>query len=107
MSNKNNILYINTRDNKKIIVKLEVNGKKDSLVKTTDSWTSQLLLLVVDELLKRNKISLSQITEINVEKGPGSFTGLRIGAAVGNTLGWLLGIPVNGKKGKLAEPVYQ
>ena len=35
---------------------------------------------------------------IEVETGPGSFTGLRVGVSVANALGYSLGIPVNGKK---------
>ena len=33
--------------------------------------------------------------ELNI--GPGSYTGLRVGAAVANALGFALQIPVNGK----------
>jgi len=35
---------------------------------------------------------------IEVETGPGSFTGLRVGVSVANALGFSLGISVNGKK---------
>ncbi|MFH1536127.1 MAG: hypothetical protein ABIC96_03620 [Patescibacteria group bacterium] len=35
---------------------------------------------------------------IEVETGPGSFTGLRVGVSVANALGFALNIPVNGKK---------
>ena len=101
------ILYIDTKDNRRISVVLEIDGKKDEINKTTSVWTSQLLLPAIAEILQRNKISIFQITEIKIETGPGSFTGLRVGVAVANTLGWLLGIPVNGRKDKLAEPVYQ
>lgn len=61
--------------------------------------TGQEPLPIIDEL------KLSDVTEIEVVTGPGSFTGLRVGAAVANTLGLLLDIPVNGKK-DLVIPTY-
>ncbi len=95
---KNVILYIDSSDNKKTIVGLEIDGKvkKESLV--TDSWTSQVLLPLIDEVLKKNKIKIEDLNEIKVSEGPGSFTGIRVGITIANTLGWLFDIPVNGKK---------
>lgn len=101
------ILYIDTSNNKKVYIFLEIDGEKKEIVKETDSWTSQVLLPLIDELLSKTNISLSELTEMKVNTGPGSFTGLRVGIAVANTLGWLLGIPVNGKKNRFAEPVYK
>lgn len=55
------------------------------------------------------------ITAIEVNTGPGSFTGTRVGVAVANALGFALDIPVNGsprspreagKKGKIVLPKY-
>jgi len=43
---------------------------------------------------------LKNISGIGVMKGPGSFTGLRIGLAVANTLADSLGIPVVGEAGE-------
>ena len=48
---------------------------------------------------------VEDITEIILAMGPGSFTGLRVGATVANALGYLLDIPVDGKK-ELAIPTY-
>lgn len=101
------VLYIDTSNNKKVHVSLTIDREKKEIVKETDTWTSQMLLPLLDELLLKNRITLNEITEIKVNTGPGSFTGLRVGAAVANTLGWFLGIPVNGKRGKFAEPVYE
>jgi len=89
------ILYIDTSDNKKITVALEINGKKVQNIKQTDTWTSQILLPMIDDLLKKENINVTQLTQININTGPGSFTGLRVGVAVANALGWLLHIPVN------------
>jgi tRNA threonylcarbamoyladenosine biosynthesis protein TsaB len=97
-------LYINTRDNSKTIVGLD----KTRLEKATGLDKSQQVLSLIKQILKKNKKTLKEITEIKVETGPGSFTGLRVGLAVVNTLGWALKIPVNGKKsGQPVEPEYE
>lgn len=48
----------------------------------------------VDELLKGADMQLSDIGAIICFKGPGSFTGLRIGLSVSNALAYSLKIPV-------------
>lgn len=100
------ILYIDTSDNKKTEVAIDVRGKK--ITKTVENnWTSQKLLPLIDELLKANKLNLTDLTEIKVHEGPGSYTGLRVGATVANTLAYLLKIPVNGKKKNIVIPRYE
>ena len=86
-------LYIDTRDRNEIKV-----GLGDEIFKSiARDKTSQKLLPFIMEILKKKKKNLSDLTEIKVETGPGSFTGLRIGVSVANVLGWSLGIKVNGK----------
>jgi len=98
------LLYIDTSDNTKTIVKLD----KDCLEQPTGPDKSQQVLSLINQILKKNKKTLKDITEIKIETGPGSFTGLRVGLAVANTLGWSLKIPINGKKvGELVEPQYE
>lgn len=98
-------LYINTSDNKKIEVAVLLEGKKIS--KTAENnWTSQMLLPLIDQILKANKLKITDLTGIKLYEGPGSYTGLRIGAAVANTLSYLLSIPINGKKNKIVIPEY-
>ena len=89
-------------------MKLYIDTTKVRLAKVTMGQyekTSSEILPLIEEALRVNKLTLSNITEIIIETGPGSFTGLRVGAAVANVLGVLLGVPVNGKKG-LAIPKY-
>jgi tRNA A37 threonylcarbamoyladenosine modification protein TsaB len=100
------ILCIDTSDNQKIIVKF---GKRQ-IIKKIRIGETQKLLNLVNKLIKEEKVSLRQLTEIKVNPGPGSFTGLRVGVAVANALGWALAIPVNGRKiikGKVIVPEYQ
>jgi tRNA threonylcarbamoyladenosine biosynthesis protein TsaB len=101
------ILHIDTKDNKKTLIMLEIDGKKSKTSKVTNSWSSQILLPMIWNILEKNKLSISDIAEIIVDKGPGSFTGLRVGIAVANVLGYLLKVPVNGKKGNIVEPIYE
>jgi tRNA threonylcarbamoyladenosine biosynthesis protein TsaB len=101
------ILIIDTASNKKISVGLEIDGKKSEITEDSTILRSEAALPVIEKLLKRNNLEIGQITEIEINKGPGSFTGLRVGMAIANTLGFLLKIPVNGRKvGELEEPVY-
>lgn len=98
-------LYFNTASNEEITVGLEISGKKTEMRKHTKVWTSQLLIPLIAEILKKNGFQLKDISKIIVNTGPGSYTGLRIGIAVANVFGWYLGIPVNGKA-IITEPVY-
>lgn len=55
---------------------------------------SQTLLPMLDEIVKMIEIDLSTIDAIAVSGGPGSFTGLRIGAATAKGLGLALDKPL-------------
>ena len=51
-------------------------------------------LLKLDEFLKKQKINLKDIKKVVVNKGPGSFTGVRVSVSHALALGLALGIPV-------------
>lgn len=57
---------------------------------------SQTLLPMIDEIVKMSETDLSEIDAIAISAGPGSFTGLRIGAATVKGLGLALGKPIIG-----------
>ncbi len=57
---------------------------------------SQTLLPMVDEILRMTQQELIEIDAIAVSEGPGSFTGLRIGAATAKGLGLVLKKPILG-----------
>ena len=92
------ILWINTSDRKKI----EVALKKDKEVVDSrfaeNDFGSQVLLNLITEILKVNSLEFKDLTGVEVEKGPGSYTGLKVGASVANALGFSLNVPVNNKK---------
>lgn len=61
------------------------------------------------EKLKENNADFQDISEITFFSGPGSFTGLRIGAAIVNTLASELKIPLfdhEGVEHKIIVPNY-
>lgn len=55
---------------------------------------SQTLLPMLDEIVKMIEVDLHTIDAIAIAKGPGSFTGLRIGSATAKGLGFALGKPL-------------
>lgn len=55
---------------------------------------SQTLLPMLDEIVRMIELDLNTIDAVAVAAGPGSFTGLRIGAATAKGLGLALGKPL-------------
>jgi len=53
----------------------------------------------IKEILDINQLTFDGISGIVFYKGPGSFTGLRIGASVANTMSDTLKIPIIGGQG--------
>lgn len=91
------ILHINTADRKKIEVSLKKDSKVIDLKSAENDFGSQVLLNLIVQILKDDGLEFSELTSIEVEKGPGSYTGLKVGAAVANALGFALKIQVNNK----------
>jgi tRNA threonylcarbamoyladenosine biosynthesis protein TsaB len=91
------ILHINTKDRKRIEVFLKNGNQQVDSKFAENDFGSQVLLNLITELLKENNLEFPDLKAIEVEKGPGSYTGLKVGAAVANALGFSLNIPVNGK----------
>ncbi len=72
------------------------NGLKqlDYEVWHADRNLSVTILGKIEKLLEKNKFKFDDLEAIVGFKGPGSFTGLRIGLTVANTLAYGLRIPV-------------
>ena len=100
-------LLLDTSDNKKITVGLIINGKKSLKTERITSNKTQIILPMIDEMLKAHSLKPKDLSEIRINAGPGSFTGLRVGLAIANALSFALKIPINGKQaGSIILPIY-
>lgn len=101
------VIRIDTSNNKEVVVSLKIAGKEEVRKQIPDHRKAQVVLPMIEQLLNDHHVSLTDISAIEVNSGPGSFTGLRVGITIANTLGYLLKVPVNGKKvGEQIEPNY-
>lgn len=66
-------------------------SKKETTEKNAHSAK---LTLFIDEVLKKNRLLFSDLDAIAVSKGPGSYTGLRIGVSTAKGLCYALDIPL-------------
>lgn len=93
-SASDNILFIDTSTDQSM-VKLLRNGKVvDEKFWAGHGDLSETLLTKTQELLRNNKLKLSNLDQIAVNLGPGSYTGLRIGVTTANFLAWSLNLPI-------------
>lgn len=97
-------LYLDTSTPETI---LKLNEKEYRYIFAND--LAEKLLEYIKNKLKENHKTWQDITEITFMSGPGSFTGLRIGATIVNTLAHELNIPLrdhHGKTHKIIVPEY-
>jgi tRNA threonylcarbamoyladenosine biosynthesis protein TsaB len=99
------ILFIDTSEIYTAKVALEIDRKRHEKISESRVMKSQMVLPLIELISSEQHLKLGDITEIRLATGPGSFTGLRVGATAANALGYLLDIPVNGKK-TLVIPSY-
>lgn len=97
-------MYLDTSTN---IAKLKLDDKYYE--KDLGHDMAEKLLEFIHEKLQENHADWHDISEIEFMSGPGSFTGLRIGASIVNTLSQELNIPLkdhHGKVYKIIQPDY-
>jgi tRNA threonylcarbamoyladenosine biosynthesis protein TsaB len=89
------ILNIETTT-KNCSVSLAKDGKTLLCKEIADQGYShaEKLHVFIEEILKETKINFQEIKAIAVSKGPGSYTGLRIGVSTAKGLCYALGIPL-------------
>ena len=76
-------------------VNLSKNGKLLFEKESIDGLNhSELLTVFIEELFRENNLEMKSIDAVAVAKGPGSYTGLRIGVSVAKGLCYALGKPL-------------
>jgi len=88
------ILYIDTTQREFIKLALIKQQEVFLLDKNVNTKQSENLLKFLDRFLKLKKVKLKNIESVIVNTGPGSFTSVRIGVVLANTLSYALKIPV-------------
>ncbi|MEK5176341.1 tRNA (adenosine(37)-N6)-threonylcarbamoyltransferase complex dimerization subunit type 1 TsaB [Heyndrickxia sp. FSL W8-0496] len=83
----NNPLGIALLDENKVIGEYITNLKKNHSIR---------VMPAIQQLMTDCEIEPSQLDKIVVAKGPGSYTGVRIGVTIAKTLAWSLNIPLVG-----------
>lgn len=92
---KNYILHIET-STKTCSVSLGKDGKLVDLIEETpENFThAEVLAVFIQNILKKNNLSTDHLKAVAVSKGPGSYTGLRIGVSTAKGLCYSLKIPL-------------
>lgn len=75
------------------------NQKIDHELWQSGRELSDDLLAHIEALLKKHDSTIKDLTGIIVYEGPGSFTSLRIGLTVANTIAYAQSIPIVGTAG--------
>lgn len=75
-------------------IALEVDGQVAERTIATPREQTERVLGLIDELLAAAGIALTALDAIVFGRGPGSFTGLRVAAAVAQGLGFAAGTPL-------------
>ncbi len=104
---RNTTLFIDTSNNQEVVIKVKSSKEEITMKQEMNRIKIQAVLPLLEEALEKKSIKLEELTGIEVVTGPGSFTGLRVGVAIANTLATVLKIPVNQREnGVLVEPSY-
>ena len=88
------VLLIDASSNKEIKVGIRIDKKEYEMRKKIGYQKAQVVLPTIDKLLRQYAIGIRDLTSIQVNTGPGSFTGIRVGMAIANALSFALKIPV-------------
>lgn len=110
-------LYLDSTNNKKVIIRLSspvIPSVVEESIKEYNTPQDQDVLGFLMKTLKlratalsaaERGLSLQDVTEIEVNPGPGSFTGSRVGVTIANALALALNIKVNGQNPPVL-PIY-
>lgn len=77
-------LYIDTTNREETTLKLNDKVYKE---KNKDN-KSQNLLFFIQKVLKKNRLKFTDLKEVKINEGPGSFTGLRVSASIAQAINY-------------------
>ena len=92
------VLLIDASSNKEIKVGIRIDKKEYEMRKKIGYQKAQVVLPMIDKLLRQYVIGIRNLTSIQVNTGHGSFTGIRVGMSIANALSFALKIPVRFEK---------
>ena len=87
-------LFIDTHYKNIVIALYQNENLVDIVNKEVSKDHSVFIMHLLEELLKKNKITVHDLNKIYVCKGPGSFTGIRLCVTIAKTLAYTLNIPI-------------
>jgi len=80
-------LYIDTTSRKQIVIKLK-HGNKEKIIKKKLVKSSQAVLPLIEKMLTADKLEIKNLDEVWINAGPGSYTGIRVGLSIANSLSY-------------------
>lgn len=87
---------IDTSATEEVVVGLRINAVEYWNRQPATAQRAQRVLPLLLDLMHTQDATWDSVVDIEANPGPGSYTGLRVGFAIANTLGYLLAVPVNG-----------
>lgn len=90
------VLSLDTSSKECSVALLEDTNVIDKMHNTSEREHSQTLMPMIKKILEKNNISLNDINLLACGKGPGSFTGVRIGIATVKAFADVKNIPMAG-----------
>ncbi|MFS0784413.1 tRNA (adenosine(37)-N6)-threonylcarbamoyltransferase complex dimerization subunit type 1 TsaB [Bacillus sp. 1P06AnD] len=91
-----NILAIDTSNHTLGIAVVQHEQIIGEYITTMKKNHSVRAMPAIEQLMNECGLKPNQLDKIVVAKGPGSYTGVRIGVTIAKTLAWTLGIPISG-----------
>lgn len=87
------ILYIDTTNFEKGVFAISDGKRVKKKIYKLDPCKSNEILQILEGFLKTARCPLSAVRFIQVNKGPGSYTGTRIGITIANALSMVWNVP--------------
>ncbi|WP_338983799.1 tRNA (adenosine(37)-N6)-threonylcarbamoyltransferase complex dimerization subunit type 1 TsaB [Spiroplasma endosymbiont of Othius punctulatus] len=79
-------LFIDTTNNKIVLAYLVDDVLKDSIIVEAKNKISDVIDITLKQFLDKQNVRLNELTTFYVTKGPGTFTGVRIGLSIVKTI---------------------